>query len=53
MFYAISMCPGIHYAKASLFITIASILATFDISMAKDEHGDDIVPSVENKNALI
>jgi hypothetical protein len=48
-----SLCPGIHYAEASLFITIVSILATFDAKIIKDEDGNDIVPVAESANALI
>ncbi|KAG9080452.1 hypothetical protein FRC06_006564 [Ceratobasidium sp. 370] len=47
------VCPGIHYAKSSLFICLASILATFDIKMAKDVRGDDIVPGSEAENDLL
>jgi hypothetical protein len=38
------ICPGMHFADASLFITIASILAVFDISKALDEQGEEITP---------
>ncbi|KAG9079815.1 hypothetical protein FRC06_007437, partial [Ceratobasidium sp. 370] len=47
------LCPGIHYAKSSLFICLASILATFDIKMAKDVRGDDIVPVSAAENDLL
>ncbi|KAF8596887.1 cytochrome P450 [Ceratobasidium sp. AG-I] len=46
-------CPGVHFAEASLFITIASFLATFDIDMAKDKHGKEIVPSTKVINAIV
>jgi hypothetical protein len=42
-----SLCPGIHYAEASIYITIVSILAAYTISKAKDEHGEEITPSTE------
>ncbi|CAE6531694.1 unnamed protein product [Rhizoctonia solani] len=45
-------CPGIHYAQSLLSIGIASLLATFDFTMAKDEEGNDIVPSVEDVPTL-
>ncbi|QRW13616.1 cytochrome P450 family protein [Ceratobasidium sp. AG-Ba] len=35
-------CAGLHYAEASLFIGIASILATFNITMCKNSAGDDM-----------
>ncbi|KAG9090509.1 hypothetical protein FRC06_001026 [Ceratobasidium sp. 370] len=41
------VCPGVHYARSALFIFIASILAAFDIEMAKDEQGNDLVPVAE------
>jgi hypothetical protein len=49
----IRLCPGVHYAKASLFTAIASILATFNISLAKDESGEDIVPLAESENTIV
>jgi hypothetical protein len=47
------ICPGIHFARASLFIAIASILATFNISAAKDCNGNEIIPVVEGENNAI
>ncbi|CAE6394570.1 unnamed protein product [Rhizoctonia solani] len=38
-------CPGAHYAESLLAISIASILAAYDITSAKDEDGSDIVAS--------
>ncbi|KAF8593407.1 cytochrome P450 [Ceratobasidium sp. AG-I] len=46
-------CPGVHFAQASLFIMIASFLATFDIDMAQDKDGQDIVPSTKVLNAIV
>ncbi|KAJ3545626.1 hypothetical protein NMY22_g2356 [Coprinellus aureogranulatus] len=40
-------CPGSHIALADLFMVAASILATFELSKAKDEHGNVIEPSVD------
>lgn len=39
------ICPGRHMAYESLWIAIASIVATFDITKAVDEHGQAIEPS--------
>ncbi|KAH7326925.1 cytochrome P450 [Rhizoctonia solani] len=39
-------CAGFHYAESLLSISIASILATFNITMAKDNEGHYLVPSV-------
>ncbi|KAF8705610.1 cytochrome P450, partial [Rhizoctonia solani] len=44
---AIVLCPGIHYAGASIYITIVSILAAYNITKAKDENGEEITPSTE------
>jgi hypothetical protein len=40
-------------ASASLWITIASILATLDIKKAHDESGNEIEPSYEYSPELI
>lgn len=34
-------------ADNSMFITIAMLVATFDIRKAKDEYGNDIAPDCE------
>ncbi|CAK5271974.1 unnamed protein product [Mycena citricolor] len=39
------ICPGRHLAVDTLWITIASILATFDIEKILDESGDPVEPS--------
>lgn len=40
-------CPGTHFAKASLFINITTILATFDIRPVQDKDGQEVLPVVE------
>ncbi|KAG9089738.1 hypothetical protein FS749_001098 [Ceratobasidium sp. UAMH 11750] len=48
------ICAGIHYAEASLYICIMSILSVFSIKRAKDNQGNDIIPVPENgKNAAV
>ncbi|KAJ7708648.1 cytochrome P450 [Mycena rosella] len=47
------MCPGRHMATSTLFITIASMLATLDIKKARDEHGNELEPSYEFFPGLI
>lgn len=42
------ICPGRFMAYDMMWIAIACILAVFDISPAKDENGQDILPPVEN-----
>ena len=39
------ICPGRYMAYESMWITIVSVLAMFDIERAKDADGKDIVPS--------
>ncbi|KAG9110051.1 hypothetical protein FRC07_008236 [Ceratobasidium sp. 392] len=41
------LCPGMHYAEASIFIAVVSLLAAYNIMPAKDESGHDIIPSTE------
>jgi cytochrome P450 len=40
------VCPGKYFALNSLWITIASVLASYDISKAVDPNGDTIEPEV-------
>ncbi|OAX32519.1 hypothetical protein K503DRAFT_600754 [Rhizopogon vinicolor AM-OR11-026] len=51
--YGRRICPGMHLADVSLFLNIAGILATFDISKALDEHGKDVEPLVEYTNSVV
>lgn len=46
------ICAGAHYAEAALYITIVSILSTFNISKCKDENGVEIEPSIGFKLSL-
>jgi cytochrome P450 len=46
------VCPGSHFAEVSLFLNIASILATFDIFKAVDDQGREIDPVIEYTNGL-
>ncbi|KAJ7025140.1 cytochrome P450 [Mycena alexandri] len=47
------MCPGRHMATASLWISVASILAAFDITKAVAEDGQMIEPTYEYLSDLI
>ena len=38
------VCPGRHLAERLLFVTIASILAAYDIGKKKDPTGAEITP---------
>ena len=47
------ICPGRHLVAASVWLSIASILATFNLRKAKDRFGHDIEPRVEYTSGLI
>ena len=45
-------CPGSFMIDASLWIAIASIIASFDITKAVDEHGRVVEPEVVYDNSV-
>ncbi|KAJ7247273.1 cytochrome P450 [Mycena rebaudengoi] len=47
------ICPGRHMAMSSMWITIASILSTFNITKAVGDDGKEIEPSYECFSGLI
>lgn len=47
------ICPGRHFAMDSMWITVAYILATLKIEMARDEFGNVLVPSGEYTPGLL
>ncbi|KAJ6452154.1 cytochrome P450 [Mycena vulgaris] len=47
------VCPGRYMASSSLWIAIASILATMDIKKARDDHGNEIEPSYEYVTGML
>lgn len=47
------ICPGRHLARASVWIGIASVLATFDLVKRSDESGDVIEPPCEYTSGLV
>ncbi|KAJ6550242.1 cytochrome P450 [Mycena capillaripes] len=47
------ICPGKHLASDSLWLTIASMLATMDIKKAVDEEGKVVEPSYEYTSGLV
>ncbi|KAJ7479154.1 cytochrome P450 [Mycena latifolia] len=51
--YGRRLCPGRHSASAALWIAIASILATVDITKARDEREEEIEPSYEFDSGFI
>ncbi|KAH7335709.1 cytochrome P450 [Rhizoctonia solani] len=46
-------CPGSHFAEASVFLAVASLLAMFTFSKRKGPDGNEITPKIEpGPNAL-
>ncbi|CAE6449146.1 unnamed protein product [Rhizoctonia solani] len=47
-------CPGVHMAESTLFITMATLLALFNIRPARDEQGNEVLPEINMKsNAVV
>jgi hypothetical protein len=46
------ICPGAHIANSLLWIIVASVLSTFNISKPIDENGVVIEPSVEYHSGI-
>lgn len=53
LIHTTSACPGRQLAEASLFTYLAMILATFNISKARDEKRNEIQPEVKFVSNLI
>jgi hypothetical protein len=53
IFFVYRECIGIHLAKSTLWIVVASVLATFNFNKAKDECGRDIEVSTQNTGGLV
>ncbi|TFK41794.1 cytochrome P450 [Crucibulum laeve] len=47
------ICAGIHIAEATLWLTIASVLSTFDISPRVDKDGKDILPKLFYQSSIV
>ncbi|KAF8958976.1 cytochrome P450 [Flammula alnicola] len=45
-------CPGMNLVESSVWLLIASMLATLDIAKAVDEHGNMVEPVVEFDNPI-
>ncbi|KLO13999.1 cytochrome P450 [Schizopora paradoxa] len=41
------ICPGMHLADNSIFITVASILAVFSITKCRDANGEELTPVID------
>lgn len=51
--YGRRICPGMHVAQASVWIAMASVLATFNIKKRKDALGEDIDPVIQFESSII
>ncbi|KDQ14640.1 hypothetical protein BOTBODRAFT_159082 [Botryobasidium botryosum FD-172 SS1] len=47
------ICPGMHFARATIYITIVSLLAAFDITKDVDEQGREITPDGSDDGCFI
>ncbi|KDN35251.1 hypothetical protein RSAG8_11736, partial [Rhizoctonia solani AG-8 WAC10335] len=47
------ICPGMHVAQQSMWLSISNILANFIITKAQDENGVEIVPEENYTNDII
>ncbi|KAF5385248.1 hypothetical protein D9615_001132 [Tricholomella constricta] len=47
------MCPGRHMAEATIWLTIVTVLSTFNITKAKDSDGNDIPVDDDYANGVI
>jgi hypothetical protein len=47
------VCPGRALADAGMWLSIAVVLATFNIRKATDEHGKEIEPVVAFRSGTI
>ncbi|KZV98145.1 cytochrome P450 [Exidia glandulosa HHB12029] len=47
------LCPGRHLATESMWLSLACIIATFSISKACDEDGNEITPEIVYNTALL
>jgi len=47
------ICPGMNLADATIFITVASILATFDIGKPRDKDGNEVEPEASYGPGLV
>ncbi|KAF8971244.1 cytochrome P450 [Flammula alnicola] len=51
--YGRRICAGMHYGDSMLLISMARILATFDIRPAKDAKGKDIIPDLKFNSSIV
>ncbi|CAE7075300.1 unnamed protein product [Rhizoctonia solani] len=46
-------CPGLHFAEASVFIIISSLLSAFSFKVGQDENGQDCLPDLASRNSMV
>ncbi|KAF4604276.1 hypothetical protein EYR38_004698 [Pleurotus pulmonarius] len=46
------ICPGRHLATASIWIAVATIFATVNITKARDEYGNEITPEIDFETGI-
>lgn len=51
--YGRRICPGQHFADATVFLTIAQLVAAFDIGSAIDEFGREIPVKLELSGGIV
>lgn len=51
--YSRRVCPGRHFALDMLWLSIASILAVFNVEKSVDESGNVVEPSGEHTSGLV
>ncbi|THH07896.1 hypothetical protein EW146_g9173 [Bondarzewia mesenterica] len=47
------ICPGRHLALATLWITVTSVLAVFNVTKAKDENGKEVDVGADYSDSLV
>lgn len=47
------ICPGNTIAEATMYLVMASLIATMDITKARDENGNEIEPEVVRSGGLV
>uniref|UniRef100_A0A8H7Y6Y8 O-methylsterigmatocystin oxidoreductase n=1 Tax=Psilocybe cubensis TaxID=181762 RepID=A0A8H7Y6Y8_PSICU len=51
--YGRRVCAGVHYAETMIFISMARILSTFNITKAKDKDGNEITPEIKFNSSIV
>lgn len=46
-------CQGVHFAEATLFITMCTLLMVFDIRPIRDQHGNFVLPKPRKEQNML